>query len=335
MLLSLLLTLQAVAAEPAADDPVVARVQGFEIHASEFAAAAKKVKPADGKTLTADERHAVLDGLVDEKLIWLEARKNDTALANPAVQKALVKAYLSDVTAASVREPTEQELRAFYDANPNLYTTPAAVRGSRILVRVSAKVTAAQAKAKAETLLAAVKAAPKRTFAATAKKSSGDENRADGGDMGLVTKTDKKVDATVRKMLFTTKVGTVSKVFTTREGANIVWVSGKRAATQKTFEQANADVLKRWKAAKLVEARAEKVAKLEKASKVKIEETALAAVPLPVAKGAAKAKAKAAPAKAAAPAAGAAAAAPADDADEPEEIEDDEDESDDDGGGDD
>lgn len=331
MLLSLLLTLQAAAAEPAAGDPVVARVQGFEIHASEFAAAAKKVKPADGKTLTTDERHAVLDGLVDEKLIWLEARKNDTALANPAVQKALVKAYLSDVTAVSVGEPTDEELRAFYDANPNLYTTPAAVRGSRILVRVSAKVTAAQAKAKAETLLAAVKAAPKRTFAATAKKSSGDENRADGGDMGLVTKTDKKVDATVRKMLFTTKVGTVSKVFTTREGANIVWVSGKRAATQKTFEQAHADVLKRWKAAKLVEARAEKVAKLEKASKVKIEETALAAVPLPVAK-VAKAKAKAAPAKAAAPAAGAAATSPPDDADEPEEIEDDEDESDDDGG---
>lgn len=331
MLLSLLLTLQAAAAEPAAGDPVVARVQGFEIHASEFAAAAKKVKPADGKTLTTDERHAVLDGLVDEKLIWLEARKNDTALANPAVQKALVKAYLSDVTAVSVGEPTDEELRAFYDANPNLYTTPAAVRGSRILVRVSAKVTAAQAKAKAETLLAAVKAAPKRTFAATAKKSSGDENRADGGDMGLVTKTDKKVDATVRKMLYTTKVGTVSKVFTTREGANIVWVSGKRAATQKTFEQAHADVLKRWKAAKLVEARAEKVAKLEKASKVKIEETALAAVPLPVAK-VAKAKAKAAPAKAAAPAAGAAATSPPDDADEPEEIEDDEDESDDDGG---
>ena len=281
MLLSFLFALHAFAADAPPDDPVVAKVQSAEIHASEFAAAARKVRPADGKALTADERRAVLDTLVDEKLIWLEARKNETTLANPTVQKALVKAYLSDVVYESVGEPTEEQLRAFYDADPKLYTTAVAVRGSRILVRVSAKVTAAAARKQAEALHAAVKANPKKTFAATAKKSSQDENKAEGGDLGLVTKSDKKVDPAVLKSLFTTKVGTVSPVFVTREGANIVWVSGKRAPAQKTFEQAHADVVKRWKVTRMAEARTQKVAKLEKASRVKVDEEALAAVKVP------------------------------------------------------
>jgi hypothetical protein len=323
MLLTLLSVLSALAAEPAPADPVVARVQTVDILASEFAAAAKKAKPADGKALTEAERRTVLDGLIDNRLIWLEAKKSEAALAHPAVQKALVAAYLSEVTAASVGEPTEAELRAFYDANQALFTNPAVVRGSRILVAVGPKVTAEQAKAKAATLLAAVKDNPKKTFAATAKKSSADVNKAEGGDMGLVARNDKRVDATVRKVLWTTKVGKVSEVFMTREGANIVWAAGKREQGLKTFEQAQPDVLKRWKAAKLLEARNDKVAKLEKASRVRVDDAALAAVPLPAARGAAAAKGKPAAAKVAGKAAaGKAAAGAVEETDEEDESED-------------
>jgi parvulin-like peptidyl-prolyl isomerase len=313
MLLSALFALRALAADPAPADPVVARVQSVEIHASEFQAAAKKAKPADGKALSAEERRAVLDGLVDEKLIWLEAKKSETTLANPVVQKALVKAYLTDVVYQSVAEPTEAELRAFFDANPAPYVSPAAVRGSRILVRVGGKVDAAAARAKADTLRASVVANPRATFAAVAKKSSQDENRNDGGDLGLVVRSDKKLDPTVVKTLFSTRPGTVSAVFMTREGANIVWVVRKREPAAKTFEQAQPDVLKRWKAAKMVEARTASVARLEKASRVKVDEAALAAVVLPVA----RTRPAAAGATAKPGGKGAAPAAPA----EPEEVE--------------
>ena len=285
MFLALCVFLSSVPAAFAADsDPVVARVQGSEIHASEFAAAAKKAKPADGVALTPDERRVVLDGLVDERLLALEAQKSQETLNNPLVRKALVRAYLEEEVYEEIKEPTDAVLQKFYEQNPGLYATAETARASRMLVRVGPKVTPAAAKAAADKLYAAVAKDPKRTFAATAKKASGDENRDQGGDMGFVTRADKKLDKTVLKTVFFTKVATVSKVFMTREGANIVYVSARRAPAPKTFEQAHADVKKRWKAAKMDDAKKARMAKIEKASKVAVDDAALTAVVLPVRK---------------------------------------------------
>lgn len=312
MFLALCLGLYSVPSSHAADaDPVVARVQGGEIHASEFAAVARKAKPADGIALSPEERRAVLDGLVDERLLALEAQKSQETLNNPLVRKALVRAYLEEEVYEEIKEPSDAVLQKFYDQNPGWYTTAETVRASRILVRVGPKVTAEAAKTTAQKLLATVAKDPKRTFAATAKKSSGDEHHDQGGDMGFVTRADKKLDKTVLKTLFATKSGTVSKVFLTREGANIVYVSARRAPAPKTFEQAHADVKKRWKAEKMDTAKKARLSKIEKASKVAVDDAALAAVVLPVR------KAKPAPTKSAKPTPGKPKAAP-----EPEMIED-------------
>lgn len=271
------------AAEPAAD-PVVARVQGFEIHASEFAAAAKRARPADGLALTAAERRQVLDTLIDDRLLAIEAAKSPEVLDTPAVRAALIKAYLQEEIYEEIREPNDTVLQKFYDADPKPYVTPETVRVSRILVRVGPKVDAAAAKAQAEKLRAAVAKDPKSSFAATAKKSSQDENAEEGGDMGFLTRGDKKADKALVKAAFAAKPGTVTPVFMTREGANVLYVSGKRASKQRTFEQAHADVLKRWKQQKLDEARKARLAKLEKGTRVSVDDAALAAVPVPAPK---------------------------------------------------
>lgn len=326
MLTLLLFVVSTFAAEPASD-PVVARVQGVEIHASEFAAAAKKAKPADGVALSAEERRKVLDSLVDDRLLAAEAAKSQETLNDPAVRAALVKAYLQEEIYEEIKDPGDAVLQKFYDENPKLYLTPDTVRASRILVRVGPKVDAAAAKAQAEKLRAAVLKDPRRTFAATAKKSSQDENADAGGDMGLLTLADKKVDKALLKAAFAAKPGTVTPVVMTREGANVLWVSARRAPAQKTFEQAHADVLKRWKRVKMEEARQKRLAKLERASRVTVDEAALAAVPLPARKAkAAPAPAPAAKAPARAKAKPAPAPAPEEEVEPDEEIEDEDEE---------
>ena len=307
MLVALAFVLSTFAAPPA-PDPVVARVQGLEIHASEVAAAAKKVKPADGVALSAAERRQVLDTLIDDRLLALEAQKSQETLNTPSVRTALVKAYLEEEVYEEIRNPSDAVLQKFYDQNPKAYLTAETARASRILVRIGPKVTADAAKAQAEKLQAAVAKNPKSTFAATAKKSSQDEHNDAGGDMGFVTRKQKGIDAAVLKVVFATRPGTVSGVFMTREGANVVYVVAKKAPQPKTFEQAHPDVLRKWKATKMAEAKAARLAKLEKASRVTVDDAALAAVvlptrarpapaaPAPATKGSAvKGKAKAAP----------------------------------------
>jgi len=306
MLVALAFVLSALAAPPAAD-PVVARVQGLEIHASEVAAAAKKVKPADGVALSAAERRQVLDGLIDDRLLALEAQKSQETLNTPAVRAALVKAYLEEEVYEEIRSPSDAVLQKFYDQNPTAFLTAETARASRILVRIGPKLTADAAKAQAEKLHAAVAKSPKSTFAATAKKSSQDEHNDAGGDMGFVTRKQKGIDPAVLKSVFATRPGTVSGVFMTREGANIVYVAAKKAPQPKTFEQAHPDVLKRWKATKMAEAKAARLAKLEKATRVTVDDTALAAVVLPTR---AKAAAPSTPAAKAPAAKGKAKAAP-------------------------
>ena len=287
MLLALVATLSLYAAEPVATDPVVAKVEGFEIYASEFLAAAKKVKPADGVALTEAEREEVLDRIVGDRLILAEAKKTDSVYDDKAVREAMVRSMLK-VDAAGIKEPTEAQLSAYYEANKSKFMTPDSARVSRILVRVGPKRDAKAAQAEAQKLRAAVAKDPKTTFATTAKASSQDPNKAEGGDMGLVNKADPKLDKAMKKAIFATKMGAVSTVVMTKEGANIFYVANRKAPTQKTLEDAHDDVEKKWHGEQLLAAKQAHVDRLKKSAKISIDKAALGAVEVPV-KGAAKA----------------------------------------------
>ncbi|MBM4390786.1 MAG: peptidyl-prolyl cis-trans isomerase [Deltaproteobacteria bacterium] len=285
MLLALCFALPVFGADPAPatppDDPVIAEVEGMDIHASEFAAAAKKKKPVDGKAHTEAERMAIVDQLVAQRLLVAEARKSPEVLDDKKVQQALVQALIAKDIAADVAKPTEAQLMQFYEGNRAMFMTPEQSRVSRILVKAGGKVTAQAAKAEAEKLRAAVAKDPKTNFAATAKKSSHDTYADEGGDMGLVAKNDKKIDSAIRKAAFAQKPGTVSEVFMTKEGANIVWVQSRRQPTQKTFEQADKEVAKAYRQDAVAKATAARVESLKKTAKIKIDDKAVAAVALP------------------------------------------------------
>lgn len=291
----------ALAGEPAAD-PVVARVGGVEVHASEWSAAAAKRKPADGKVLSAAERREVLDDLVADRLLYLEAKKSEIALSDPQVRDALVRVLIRDEVYASVAAPTASEVRAHYDAHLAEFTRPAGARVSRILIRTGAKRDAAAAKAEAQALRATLEKDPKTTFAAAAKTKSQDEHASKGGDLGFVTDADTKLPKALRDAVFSTEAGKLTGVVMTDEGANLLYVVNRTPAEARPFESVRDDLRQRLIAERQAAALEARVAAARKGVAVQVDEAALAAAKVVPAKAPAAASEKPATPAPAAPA---------------------------------
>ncbi len=141
--------------------------------------------------------------------------------------------------------PSEEELRKFYDENAARYTTPAERQASHILIKAekdsASEADRAAAKAKAEGLLAQAKAANAEQFAALAKKESQDPgSAAKGGDLGWFGR-----DAMVKPfedVAFSLAPGQTSDVVESDFGFHVIRVTGARGGEKKSFEAARAEI---------------------------------------------------------------------------------------------
>src|SRR5688572_236516 len=68
---------------------VLATVNGVQIGSKEFEQAAARKTPANGESLSIEEKKEVLDGLVEEKLLYAEALRKGLD-KDPKVQKVMV-----------------------------------------------------------------------------------------------------------------------------------------------------------------------------------------------------------------------------------------------------
>jgi len=111
-----------------ADGPSAARVNGVVITMLEFETAAQGAQNDRRNALGPDEATRVLDTLINEELLAQEAVRLGLVSSDGEVRSAAVRGVmrliLSDL--ASV-EPSESELRAFYDEYPELFTRPGQV----------------------------------------------------------------------------------------------------------------------------------------------------------------------------------------------------------------
>jgi peptidyl-prolyl cis-trans isomerase D len=142
-------------------------VEPLVLHPSDYAS---KVQPTDAQ-LTA----------------YYDAHRADFATPQTATIQYLV---FSPTTLAASIATTEADAKKYYDENIAHYTTPREVRVSQIVISAPATaspVDAAKAKAKAEAVLAEVKAHPEQ-FGQIAQKESQDAGTAaKGGDVGWST----------------------------------------------------------------------------------------------------------------------------------------------------
>jgi len=136
---------------------------------------------------------------------------------------------------------SEEEIRRFFDANPQRYQTPETVRVSHIMIRIPAgsdPQDAVSARRKMETIME--KLAQGEDFAALAKQYSEAPGREQGGDIGYVRRH--QMIPELDTLVFDLKTGETSPVVTTGNGLHLVRVVDRRPAQVTSFEDARADI---------------------------------------------------------------------------------------------
>lgn len=199
-------------------------VQALVLHASDYAS---KVQPTDAQ-LSA----------------YYDAHRADFATPATATIDYLV---LSPATLAAAVTPSEADAKKYYDENIAHYTTPREVRVSQILIaspKSASPADDAKAKAKAESVLAEVKAHPDQ-FAQIAEKESQDPgSAAKGGDLGWSTSgvlTGEKAFDTAAMALNKDEVGNVVH---SSFGYHIVKATDVKPAATKPFDEVKDAIIK-------------------------------------------------------------------------------------------
>lgn len=281
ILVALALAASVHAAPPAANpgEQVLAEVQGVAITRAEFEEAAARKTPASGDTLSREEKREVLDQLVEERLLYTVALAEGYA-EDPKVRKVMVNALLREQVYASVKNSdfSDAVLEAYYEAHKSEFVVPEKVQIRRILIKVTDERPDKAARAEAERIRGAVVAVPD-SFETVALTASEDPYRRRGGDVGFVARDGKPgLDQAVVDRAFTMETGAISEVFRTDEGYNIVRVTARREAVERTFQQMKGSVLRKVKNERFRELHDAFVARHKAGAKVKVHDRALDAI---------------------------------------------------------
>jgi peptidyl-prolyl cis-trans isomerase C len=216
------------AAQPA-PDPIVARVDGQEIHASDLAEAAQAL-PQDMRGMPpAVVMPMLIDQLVDRKAITLLARQRKFA-DDPGVLRAVARATDQAMQTALLQKEispliTDAALKARYDRDFAGKPGETEVHARHILVpdEADAKAAIAEIKAGAD-------------FAAVAKARSKDPGSADGGDLGFFKQGDMVPEFAA--VAFALKPGEISQTpVKSQFGWHVIKVEERRQAPPASFEE--------------------------------------------------------------------------------------------------
>ena len=216
------------AAQPT-PDPIVARVDGQEIHASDLAEAAQTL-PQEMRGMPPNVIMPMLiDQLVDRKSIVILARKQKFA-DDPAVLRAVARATDQAMQTALLQKEispliTDAALKARYDRDFAGKPGETEVHARHILVpdEADAKAAIAEIKAGAD-------------FATVAKARSKDPGSADGGDLGFFKQGDMVPEFAA--VAFALKPGEISQTpVKSQFGWHVIKVEERRQAPPASFEE--------------------------------------------------------------------------------------------------
>jgi peptidyl-prolyl cis-trans isomerase C len=261
------------------DANVLAQVGSVAVTQAEFEQAAARKSPAEGETLSNEEKREVLDRLVSEKILYLQALEKGLD-RDPKVQKVMINTLLRDQVYGTVRNSdfTEEELKAYFEVHKSEFVVPEKVQVKRILIRVKDDRSDEDAKAEAVRIRGELVANP-ANFKDLAAKHSEDPYKRRGGDLGFISREGKPgLDSALVEKAFQLEVNTLSEVFRTDEGYNILMVANKREAVERTFQQMKGSVLRKVKNERLKTLYDEYVASLAANVEVTIDTAALDAI---------------------------------------------------------
>jgi peptidyl-prolyl cis-trans isomerase C len=211
-----------------ADDPVVARVNGVEIHASDVAVAEEDIGSNLSQMPPGNKRDYVITYLADMMLVAKAAEDRKTADGDDFKRrlayhrnKLLMEQLLRVEARAAI---TDEALRKLYDEAIKQMAGEKEVHARHILVETEAE---------AKAILAELKAGA--DFAELAKKKSKDPGGADGGDLGYFTR--EQMVPEFAEVAFRLEKGQTSDPVKTQFGWHIIKVEDKRDRPIPEFEK--------------------------------------------------------------------------------------------------
>jgi len=264
---------------------LIANVGAGGVAVTDFTAAAIRKAPADGKTLSEQERRDVLQELVTEEALWQEAAKKGL-YRDPKVRKIMVNLLLRQEIYSNVNASdfSQEEMQKYYDAHREEFIVPEKIQVKRIFLRVSDKRSLEDALAQAGDIRGQIIASPDR-FKELAAEFSEDPYKRRGGDLGYISREGKPgIDPGVVAKAFELDVHGVSEPFEAGGGVNIVAVANKRERVERTFAQMKGTALRKLKNEKYKNLTDEYVNNIRKDYPVTIDEATLSSVDLVAAK---------------------------------------------------
>jgi peptidyl-prolyl cis-trans isomerase C len=159
------------------------------------------------------------------------------------VEESITLQLVIDEAVKDVPGATEEDVKKFYDENPEKFEMQERVHAAHILLRVDAHSTPEQ-KAEIKKELEGIRAdieSKAITFAEAAAKYSQDPSNAQkGGDLGFFTRG--QMVKPFEEAAFTTQPGTLSPIVETQFGYHIIQVIEVKPAGKASLEEAKADV---------------------------------------------------------------------------------------------
>ncbi len=225
----------------------LATVNGMPIGTIEFDQMAVRQMGRSGE-LTPELRQEVIDRLVEEKLLYMEAVRTGVD-KDPKIQKMVVNSLLKSSVYKALKpgDISEEDLWSYFETNKEDFVVPEKVQIKRILVRPDEGQTVASIRETAVLIHQEISERPEDFRTLATKYSKGPFARR-GGDMGFVTRAGKPgVADRVVEAAFTLGKGQISQPFETDQGWNIVYVPNRRERVERSFEQMRGSVLRKVK----------------------------------------------------------------------------------------
>jgi len=215
-------------------DPLLAKVNGAEIHLSDLNALAQSLPPEARQIPPQQLLPQLLDQAIDGKALIVAAKKQKLD-QDPVVAHAMAMASERALQTALVQREVgpsldEAKIRAKYDAEIAGKPGEDEVHARHILVKTEAE---------AKDVVAKLKAGA--DFAALAKEKSTDPAAASGGDLGFFKAGDMLPEFSA--VAFSLKAGQYSDTpVQTRYGWHVVKVEERRQAPAPTYEQVHEEL---------------------------------------------------------------------------------------------
>lgn len=217
----------------AADDPVLAKVNGAEIKKSDVALAEEELGPSLAQMDPSTKDENVLAFLIDMKIVAKAAEDKKVADGEEFKKRlafARNRLLMDSLLAQEGKAATNDDaMKKVYEEASKQITGEQEVRARHILVE-----TEDEAKAvKAELDKGA-------DFAELAKKKSKDPGSADGGDLGFFTK--EQMVPEFSAVAFTLEPGKISDPVKSQFGWHVIKVEEKRSRKAPDFEQVKSQI---------------------------------------------------------------------------------------------